>query len=544
MNILLIALYNKGMAIEFEEIGLECIAAYLRERGYTVHMLNIRDFEGSNSIQTIKNLNPDIIGFTCYSASKQSIFDTAEALKREMPDISIILGGNLATFNGMDIMEQCPHIDYTIMGEGEYVFEKLLGCIKEPYRKGIESIHGLIYRKDNAICYNEGGIPVEELDALPPPARDLLTQYNKGVALMSSTRGCKGRCSYCSSTVFFQKLRVRSVSKVLDEMESVSRQYNINCFDFIDGSFEDSATAQPRYREIAQGIMDRNMEVYYFVNFRANAYKTLTEADLDLLKSSGLFGVLVGVESNNGQDLKLYRKMSELKDNDKCMSFFLNKDIFVNLGFIMFNPYSTVEGLLENIDFLERYNVACNMQRVKSKLQIYNGTHMFDEAKADGLLVEETMYNCINYRFWNEKLEPLYLYLEHFMLHNNDINFFNFHSVKGRLFLYYAKAMVKRNRDFDAYSLLSEFSVITNQILRQINFYIAKWFRKLVYLANFTWDSQEADRITSEIVSYEILHDLRSQYDLHWKKLLRKLSHQYSHILNMVSNSITYDINK
>ena len=88
---------------------------------------------------------------------------------------------------------------------------------------------------------------------------------------------------------------------------------------------------------------------------RCDFHKNLSIDELRLLKRSGLDCVLLGVESGNEADLKLFNKALKLEDNIKAIQILDEEDIAPTYGFINYTPFSTIEGLAQNNEFISKY---------------------------------------------------------------------------------------------------------------------------------------------------------------------------------------------
>ncbi len=90
---------------------------------------------------------------------------------------------------------------------------------------------------------------VEDLDALPFPARDLAREveyghFHRGIRLtygkfttISSSRGCPYDCTYCSCATFsMRRWRARSAENVVDEVAHLSEEGYEFCV-FVDDTF-------------------------------------------------------------------------------------------------------------------------------------------------------------------------------------------------------------------------------------------------------------------------------------------------------------------
>src|SRR5690606_19179516 len=85
----------------------------------------------------------------------------------------------------------------------------------------VKKVPGLFGRTGSAIWESPDRPSVDNLDKLPWPARDTLPQVleKTGCASILSSRGCYGRCTFCSVDAFFsrfgRKMRLRSAGDVL-----------------------------------------------------------------------------------------------------------------------------------------------------------------------------------------------------------------------------------------------------------------------------------------------------------------------------------------
>ncbi len=81
---------------------------------------------------------------------------------------------------------------------------------------------------------------IHNLDDLPFPARDHLPQIMKmgGEVLISASRGCFYRCTFCSIPDFFDhSWRSRSPANVVQELKHLVSTYGYSTFWFIDDDF-------------------------------------------------------------------------------------------------------------------------------------------------------------------------------------------------------------------------------------------------------------------------------------------------------------------
>ena len=151
------------------------------------------------------------------------VFETIETLRRALPDVPVILGGNYATLC-TGHAKRHSGADIVAAGEGEKV---LPGILKDLFNELPSFIPS-----------------AEDLDSYPYPAFDLLPRRDQ-VSIMTS-RGCPFRCSYCASHLLSGEFRSRSPIAVVDEIEFWNRKFGIRNFSF----YDDALLVKPEERAI------------------------------------------------------------------------------------------------------------------------------------------------------------------------------------------------------------------------------------------------------------------------------------------------------
>jgi len=114
---------------------------------------------------------------------------------------------------------------------------------------------------------------------------------------------------------------------------------------------------------------------------------------MDKLILSGLFGVFLGIDTFNEDDILLFRKPCILNDNINSINFFNKFNICLNIGFINFTPKSKINNLKQNNNQLR-------------KLEIYKGSPIYD------ILLEKDYYLPINLKKHNKNIIYNYKYEE------------------------------------------------------------------------------------------------------------------------------------
>jgi len=275
MKILLIAPYvnlnyeratNKMIREDFyPSAALLHLASILRANEYepiiidlnnaVVHSQNENYLEYSKKI-IIDNLNkhkPDLVGLNClFSGVFPDVLEFAKTIKQHSPDLKIAVGGIHATTFPKEILSNCKDIDFAAIGEGENSIVALAASIKAKNNNLLSSIKSFAYRdEDGLIKINREKNYVEDLDALPMPAWDLINlqkfemnldhYYNptnlpiKYKAAIFSSRACPLACNFCDMFLIMGKThRKRSIKSIVDEIEVLNKTYGVNFFSFMD----------------------------------------------------------------------------------------------------------------------------------------------------------------------------------------------------------------------------------------------------------------------------------------------------------------------
>ncbi len=493
IKVLLLVVRTKISYRLFEEIGVCCLAAYLRQNGYEVMLME--ENEDSIDYERIKSFDPGLIGMPVYISTEHAVKRVSSQMKERMPNVLLCLGGCSPTYQGARILKEMPDVHFIIRGEGEQVLLELANRLSSG--TSMDGLKGLIYRWEDTIVDNGEQELIKDLDTLPWPSRDLLVEKNYNVALISTSRGCTGKCSFCVTKQFWKKWRGRNTKDVVNEMEYITKEYNIKSFYFIDCSFENPGTSYERVKSIAEEIINKNLNITYIAFIRPDFHRKADTALMELLRKSGMIGALIGAESANQHSLNIYNKHTTPEDNEKVITLFREYGINVEIGFIMFNPYSTFEGIRQDLNFLANYGFAYIISNISSQYAMAKGCALYEKIKADGLLADED--DVYGYRFVDERIEKLAGYARSFTDHislETNIAFLRIH--KSIINLAYWKKIFAGDKSI--YNAIVEAEVYYNEVRDELNSRVYKWFGKLIELAENNWDEKNADAISEEIL--------------------------------------------
>lgn len=216
-------------------LGLLYIAAYLRQLGHEVDLLDYhaRPFDPAEFCRQVEASAPRLVGLNISTPNREAAYRLAQLAKQATSTV-VIVGGPHATCAPQDILHACPAVDGVVVGEGERVTARILEALPHP-----RGFPGFLLRSVGS-SKDFGLAPrIRDLDALPPPAYDLidLDRY-LGVErqlYVASSRGCRYDCVFCCSRTLLGKSVVfRAATAVARDLEDLAARYGVRSFYFYD----------------------------------------------------------------------------------------------------------------------------------------------------------------------------------------------------------------------------------------------------------------------------------------------------------------------
>jgi len=386
-----------------EHIGLGYVAASLRQAGFPVKLINFETDAGRSDtfLEEMARDQPRLVGFTTSFETITPVLSLCQKMKTENPTLHLCLGGHHATFCAKAILKENPWIDSIVQGEGDLTTVELVSTLQNG--RPLRNLKGICYREGETIVQNPPRENVSDLDQLPFPARDNLASYSvsygvpsSGILVLSS-RGCYGKCSFCSVASFYRLAgrsawRPRSAENFVDEIEQLQSKFGAFSFSFSDDTFlcPTRESKQRAYR-IASEIIRRDLTLLFSCCFRMDSFDPDNPDDvqlLRLLKKAGLFSIYLGLESGCPQELKIYQKGTSLNKVRHLLAVSRGLGVPVEAGFIMFNPYSTVSSITANAEFLRSLDMGMLFHHFSSRVQLQPGIALINRLKEEGRLKE------------------------------------------------------------------------------------------------------------------------------------------------------------
>lgn len=363
----------------FPPLNIALLVAIARKNGHTAFCI---DAEGENIghneiIERLRGINPDYVACTAMSSFFHISVDLCTKIKKEIPGIITIIGGQHITIMKEKAFDKC--FDYAFIGECEKSLVSFLN--------GDESskIKGLIYRNFFGGVVNTGPAEyIEDLNDLPFPAIGDLPykKYKIGTenhgrlnfTAIQTIRGCPWKCIFChSEELQSNRIRKRDPDLVVNELEHIVYTLGIRHFVFLD----DVLTLDRKHIETICGeIIHRKLKITFEGSTRANL---LDESIVFLMKKAGLIRLSFGLEAVDPTVREIIGKKVPLKAYSEANDLLGHYRIECVNSIMIGLPGETPETIRATFDFLK------NDQNVKqANVAIatpYPGTEFYEMAK-------------------------------------------------------------------------------------------------------------------------------------------------------------------
>lgn len=384
-------------------------AGMLKSAGHYVeivegYMDRLYYYEIESAVRAFK---PDILGvhMVYHWQDDLALYNFLETVKDQGLARYITVYGFYPTIAFEEILPKCTAIDSVIVGEPEITFTELAAIPGvKPYLPGL------------AVRNRSGGIScerrplVEDLDSLPFPVRTDAA-YRLPEVNIQGSRGCYGGCTFCYINPFYgrgSRWRGRSPENIVAEIDAVMADRGATDFYFTDPNFfGPGEQGQERARHLSSLLKPRNIR--FGIEGRVN---DIHDETIAVLADAGLRHILIGLESGRDESLRRMNKRTTVAQNEKAIKILRKHGIEPNVGFIMFEPDSSLQDVRVNFEFLKRNNLLHNLPVTANVLYhhqiILKGTRAYRELKEAGRLKvrSETSYEGVT-TFKEPKLAQL-----------------------------------------------------------------------------------------------------------------------------------------
>lgn len=415
LNTLFISINNVW---RYGNIGMDQLTGYLRNKGFSIDIKYFSNKVSDCEIYSSLSLDYNVYGFSVNSSNYSKCCCLAKKIKEENANAIIVFGGGFPTRFYQEVLSENPEIDYVVLGDGEQPMESLFTALTKGDSNfshvSIATHTDFTNKKD---CLNKEILFFPAFDYYETDSSK--RNSRKVHCIQTKNNVCTGNCSFCNERHGI--INYKNIDRIVEEIKIVHTKYGVKKFFFTDDNILDpnDNIAKERLKQLCLSIDKLNFKIAFQCYIKAISLKD-SEEDRELLrlmKKVGFVEVFVGLESGNQYDLNLYNKHTTVEDNYRTMRLLKENGLIPIIGFISFNPYTTLERISDNFKFL--CNVECTylFNYIYSFVVINKYTSLYQKVLTDGLINKNnTKYIDIDYTFENNDVRDILLYVKENMI--------------------------------------------------------------------------------------------------------------------------------
>jgi magnesium-protoporphyrin IX monomethyl ester (oxidative) cyclase len=345
----------------------------------------------------VAEFRPDVVGVSnLFSSSAEDTIRTCSAVKAAGRGIVTVVGGPHPSAIPEHPLAS-PDVDFAILGEGEIPMQSLMRALEA----GDESkLEGIAFIKDGKMVRYERRGYVDDLDALPFPARHLLPM-DKYLAIsnaflttkrtpftpMITSRGCPAKCTFCPVHAAWGKTwRARSAENVIDEIDELVNRYGIREIHFDDDNL---TLDKARAMKLFQMMIDRKYDLIWTAP-SGIALWALDEELIEKMAESGCYKLFMAIESGDEYVLKhIIRKPLKLKNVLPLARKIREVGIEMEAFFVVGMPGETKEQLKQTFRFARKLDADNTLYFYANPIP---GSPLYDESLKHQYLAKEFDY--------------------------------------------------------------------------------------------------------------------------------------------------------
>lgn len=303
--------------------SLMFLHSYLAKNGFDSEVLDCNALKWNLKylLDYLERGKAEIVGITGYTHNRFYTYRAIREIKTRLPECRIIVGGRHFSALATETLNRLKEVDFVVKGEGEITLKELCDALYN--NKGVKDILGIAFRDNGKAVSNPPRPLAPDIDEL----HYNLDDFNrlKGDYSFTSTmrrfpasqsfsimagRGCLGSCVFCSLST--QRVRLRNVENVLDEIERMIKITGLKNLSFVDPSL----TASKKYiTSLCEGILRRNLNIKWRCYSRADVPLEIFE----LMKRAGCSATDIALESASPHVLQAIKKHIKIEDVSRCI---------------------------------------------------------------------------------------------------------------------------------------------------------------------------------------------------------------------------------
>lgn len=326
-------------------LGLLYVGGALQQAGYGVALYDaMTRFDTLDQVrQTLRHQQPGAVFVSCITATVLDGIEVCRIAKQEAPNTLTVLGNTHPSFMYAEVLQEYPEVDVVVRDEGEATAVELMAAWQAG--AGFSRVRGLAFRQGGRVVATPRREFIRNLDRLEP-AWDLVPwdEYTyrpkpgSTLAVVSSSRGCKQHCSFCSQRLFWKESwRAVSAERFVDQLQMLRDRYSVDVAMIAD---EIPSLDAARWNKILDLLIERDLGVALLLETRVDDILRDTEF-LPKYRRAGIEHIYVGVEAVNQATLDRFKKDAKVEHGKRAIELINAHDIISETSFVMGMPDET-----------------------------------------------------------------------------------------------------------------------------------------------------------------------------------------------------------
>jgi radical SAM superfamily enzyme YgiQ (UPF0313 family) len=379
-----------------EPLALMSVAAMLPD--CEVVILDMRLEEPQALPRTLAQFKPDIVGTTAMTTDAYQAQAVLRVARTLCPNALTMIGGHHCTM--LPSFYHQEYVDVIVKGEGEHTLRELVDAWSEMLQNGgshdstvLKDVLGIELRLPDGTYVTNEKRPDSDLDALPRPNRELITDYKgkyfflaaQPMASIYTSRGCSFDCNFCAIWEFYdRRTRFLSAKNIVDRMEACEEPFVF----FLDDNF---LSRTDRLVALADELERRGVKKWWMSQGRVDFIAKNPDLIARLAKV-GMMGILSGYESNDADALAALKKRSSLEYNRKAAEI-LRENGIVSTGIFMVRPDFEEKDFEALYEYILELGVAVPLVTIWTPLP---GTQLYREQHDRLLTKDYRLYDLLH----------------------------------------------------------------------------------------------------------------------------------------------------
>lgn len=379
---------SKEKRLKCSGLGIISIGTILKNEGHDIDIIFPHNLFFKNElfekdpirksidslVSIIEEKDPEVVGLYGICNTYHINLKIAEKIKKRNKNVKIIFGGPHATATAKLSMDAFPFIDIIVKGEAEAMIGDLVSAIEK--KSSLCDIPAIVYRKDGKIVENEKIKLIDDLDQLPVPDYSLVDDFDKmSIVPIDPGRGCPFNCHFCSTSRFWKKkFRMKSVERLVDEIELLHKKHNKRIFSFLHDNFTFDKKIVIEFCDL---LIEKELKIKWFCSARID---TLDKEMIFKMKKAGCHAIFTGVETGSPRMQRIINKNIDLEKAWENFKILDQVGINFNISLIYGFPEETEEDFNQTLRFLIKLFTLESMMRANLMyFRIMHGTKYYEK---------------------------------------------------------------------------------------------------------------------------------------------------------------------